>query len=417
MSRLLARIVLCFTFLVATAPTYAASITFDAPFCSGFSVSGTGPNYTLTCESMACTAAVSANSALPGQPIVIAMSCPGGATIASYQWAVSGTSGCVTPSQGSYNVITGPVEASCTYRIIATANNGDKGSAVANVAWTATPLAAPSCSAPSLVTSPSPMSSAGGSASLNVSCTGTGITYAWRRTAPSAGTLSSSSSASDSLAANATSGGITYTYAVDACTGPTAASCTSQTISVVVPSATGGGGGGGGAGGGTGLCAGLPNVVMMDVPWGGTITTRGSGSTFQSNGMVVAKFTVPAGYSTTPGFKGKIQAAEYGDPAVYRQTSLSTQACDFRGAATKTTDTYITDPTGTNNPLKFGFGNTAIVEFTVTGTALFTPQLVPGQTYYYNIRNWSPYANGGSGGTSCTNASGHCDIIVSHNTP
>ena len=414
MSRLLARIVLCFTFLVATAPTYAASITFDAPFCSGFSISGTGPSYTLSCETMACTAYVSASTVLPGQPIFMAVSCPG-ASIQSYEWKVSGSAGCVAPSPGPYNILTGSTEASCTYRVIATASNGDKGSAVANVAWATTPAAAPSCSAPSLVTSPSPLTSAGGTASLNVSCTGTGITYAWRRTAPTAGTVSVLATASDTLAANTTSGGITYTYVVDACTGPTAASCSSQTVSVVVPSATGGGGGGGG--GGTGLCAGLPNVVMMDVPWGGTVTTRGSGSTFQANGMVVAKFTVPAGYATTPGFKGKVQAAEYGDPAVYRQTSLSTQACDFRGAATKTTDTYITDPTGNNNPLKFGFGNTAIVEFTVTGTALFTPQLVPGQTYYYNIRNWSPYANGGAGGVSCTNASGHCDIIVSHNTP
>ena len=413
MLRLLARIVLCLTFLVATAPTYAASVTFDAPFCSGFSVSGTGPSYTLTCETMACSAYVSSGTVLPGQPILIAVSCPATATIASYQWSVSGSSGCVTPSQGPYNIFTIPGEATCTYRVIATATNGDKGSAVANVAWASTPAAAPSCSAPSLVTTPSPITSAGGTASLNVTCTGTGITYAWHRTAPTAGALGSASTATDSLAANSGSSGVTYTYVVDACTGPTSASCSSQTVSVVVPSATGGGGGGGG----TGMCAGLPNVVMLDVPWGGTVTTRGAGTTFQANGMVVAKFTVPAGYTTTPGFKGKVQAAEYGDPAVYRQTSLSTQACDFRGAATRTTDSYITDPTGTNNPLKFGFGNTAIVEFTVTGTALFTPQLVPGQTYYYNIRNWSPYANGGAGGISCTGSTGHCDIIISHNTP
>ena len=300
MLRHLARIVLCLAFLASTAPAHAASVTFDAPFCSGFSVSGTGPSYTLTCETMACSAYVSSSTALPGQPILILMQCPGTASISSYQWSVSGDAGCVAPSQGAYNIFTIPTAASCTYRIIATAANGDKGSAVATVAWATTPVAAPSCSTPSLTTTPSPITSAGGTANLNVSCTGTGITYTWRRTAPAAATVGNAASVSDALAPNTTSSGITYTYVVDACAGSSASSCTSQTVSVVVPSATGGGGGGGG---GTGLCAGLPNVVMLDVPWGGTVTTRGTGTTFQANGMVVGKFTVPAGYVTTPGFK------------------------------------------------------------------------------------------------------------------
>jgi hypothetical protein len=407
MLRLFARIVLCFAFAVSTAPAHAASITFDAPFCSGFSVSGSGPSYTLSCETMACTALLSTSTAVPGQGIVMAVQCPG-ATIASYQWSVSGDATCLQPSQASYNIFTNPNAANCTYRVVATATNGDKGSVVANLSWSTAPVAAPSCASPQVTTTPSPMTPAGGTASLSISCTGTGITYAWHRTAPSAANLGAAASVNDTLAANTGTSAVTYSYTVDACTG---ASCTSKSVSVIVPSTTGGGGGG------TGLCAGLPNVMMLDVPWGGTVTTRGAGSSFQANGMVVAKFTVPAGYVTTPGFKGKVQAAEYGDPPTYRQTSLSTQACDFRGAATKTTDSYVTDPTGANNPLKFGFGNTAIVEFTVTGTALFTPQLQPGQTYYYNIRNWSPYANGGNGGVSCTGGAGHCDLIISHNTP
>jgi len=43
------------------------------------------------------------------------------------------------------------------------------------------------------------------------------------------------------------------------------------------------------------------------------------------------------------------------------------------------------------------------------------PQLVPGQTYYYNIRNWSPYLNSGAGGVSCGGST--CNAIVSVATP
>ena len=95
MLRHLASIVLCLAFLASTAPAHAASVTFDAPFCSGFSVSGTGPSYTLTCETMACSAYVSSSTALPGQPILILRQCPGTASISSYQWSVSGDAGCV----------------------------------------------------------------------------------------------------------------------------------------------------------------------------------------------------------------------------------------------------------------------------------------------------------------------------------
>jgi len=154
----------------------------------------------------------------------------------------------------------------------------------------------------------------------------------------------------------------------------------------------------------------------MDVPWGGINNTTGNGTPFQNNGIVVARFTVPAGAAYTFGSVGKIQVAEYGDPPTYRQASLSTQACDFRGVMTGQFDTYHRDVTGQQAyPLQWAVGNTAVAEFTVTGSTLFRPQLQPGVTYYYNIRNWNPFGNGGSGSVSCGTAT--CNAIVSINTP
>jgi hypothetical protein len=174
--------------------------------------------------------------------------------------------------------------------------------------------------------------------------------------------------------------------------------------------------GGGGGGGGGGFCNNYQNVILLTVPWGGVADTRSAGENFLPNGILVAQFTVPSGWANNPGSIGKVQVAEYGDPPTYRQASLSTQACDFRGVATGQYDQYFRDITGKQPfPLQWAFGNTAVAQFTVTGNALFQPQLQPGTTYYYNVRNWNPYGNNGAGSISCGSAS--CNAIISINTP
>jgi hypothetical protein len=60
-------------------------------------------------------------------------------------------------------------------------------------------------------------------------------------------------------------------------------------------------------------------------------------------------------------------------------------------------------------------GNTATASFTVTGASALYPQLLPGRTYYFNVRNWSPFNNGGDGGVSCLR--GSCNVIVHVSTP
>jgi hypothetical protein len=132
--------------------------------------------------------------------------------------------------------------------------------------------------------------------------------------------------------------------------------------------------------------------------------------------VLVAKFTIPAGVGYGFGASGKVQVAEFGDPPTWRQASLSTEPCDFRGVANGSKDPFVRDVTGaTAFPLQWATGNTAVAEFTVTGTAFFKPQLQPGQTYYLNVRNWNPWGNGGSGAVSCNGPT--CNAIISINTP
>jgi hypothetical protein len=81
--------------------------------------------------------------------------------------------------------------------------------------------------------------------------------------------------------------------------------------------------------------------------------------------------------------------AEFGEPATYRHMTLSKSKCDFRS----------TDPSGNNGPFATSFGNQVGISFNVGNQPV---ALVPGQTYYFNWRNWGAYVNGGTGGVSCT---------------
>ncbi|MEP6678279.1 MAG: hypothetical protein ABJB78_03200, partial [Betaproteobacteria bacterium] len=165
------------------------------------------------------------------------------------------------------------------------------------------------------------------------------------------------------------------------------------------------------------FCSQYTNVVILDVPWGAQAITGGSGGSFLSNGVVVARFTVPAGFAAGFGSKGTITAAEFGDPGTYRQASLSTKACDFRGVSTGTgvAYQYSISGGGVTYPLFWSASNQPSVQYTVTGTALSTPQLVPGTTYYFNMRNYSPFLGGGAGGNSCAGST--CNAIVTVTTP
>jgi hypothetical protein len=275
---------------------------------------------------------------------------------------------------------------------------------ICNAGTTTPPPATTVPSGCTLAANPNNLPAGGGTVTLTASCSGGGASsaYLW-----SGGSITTNTTTPVQVT-NVTANTIFYVIPSNAAGAGNAAAAV-----VNVGAATGGGGGGGGAGG---FCSQYSNVVTMDVPWGGQQTTLGNGSPFVNSGILVARFTVPAGVVYGSGSQGKIQVAEFGDPPTYRQASLSTQPCDFRGVAVGQYDQYAYDIAAVQAlPLFWGLGNTATVFFTVTGNALFRPQLQPGQTYYYNVRNWSPYGNGGTGSVSCTTAT--CNVVVSINTP
>jgi hypothetical protein len=135
--------------------------------------------------------------------------------------------------------------------------------------------------------------------------------------------------------------------------------------------------------GGADFCSSYADVVRDGVSWGqgrlGPVTFRGSA-------VYAASITMPSG-----GGSFTADVAEWADPPTARQVTLSRSACDFRAS----------DPTGQNGPFMVRFGTQGAGVSGSTGGALSA-----GQTYYINIRNWTPdFPNG-----SCFGA--HCNFVM-----
>lgn len=156
------------------------------------------------------------------------------------------------------------------------------------------------------------------------------------------------------------------------------------------------------------------DYTLVDVPWGGSVRTA-TVVPFAATKNLAVRFTVPVGASYAPGSAGKVTVGPDTDPAAFRQIALSTIPCDFRGGAVGEADPYEHDLNGLTLPFAWASGTNATVRFTVTGNAFGLPQLQPGATYFLNVRNWSPYENGGAGGPSCTTAT--CNATLSVTTP
>jgi hypothetical protein len=379
---------------IAPSISSAATLTFTSAACSDFTVSSSGGNVTLTCVPVVgpvCTLAASTPNPVINTPVTLTAACTGGAGGYTYAWQGLST-GCTT----AVCTDTQSTAGAKIYTVTATsgANQGPPASALVN--WVAQAASPPTgCT---LTANPTSLPTGGGAVTLTAACSGGGAPTSFAWSGGSVTQLTTTGTQSTNVTATTT---FTVTPSNSAGSGNTA----SATVTVA-----------GSSGGGGSFCDQYKNVIYLDVPWGGVADTRSAGSNFLPNGVLVARFTVPATWVNSPGSVGKVQAAEYGDPPTYRQASLSSSACDFRGAATGRYDQYFRDTTGQQPyPLQWAFGNTAVAEFTVTGNALFRPQLTPGKMYYYNVRNWNPYGNGGTGSISCGGAS--CNVIISINTP
>src|SRR4029453_16567164 len=190
-------------FSVAT-PASAATITFTDNNCSGFSVPGSAPNFTLVCQALACTLGASPSAPTPGGTSTMTASCSGGVGTISYSnWtSVSGGS-CPLPvgSGQSVSVTSATAVGPCTYRVTGTDTSAMTGTATTSVTWSSTgPVAPTGCT---LTASPSSLAVAG-SVTLTASCSGGGTPTGYTWSGPGVVTPTSANSQVVSVAATTT---------------------------------------------------------------------------------------------------------------------------------------------------------------------------------------------------------------------
>lgn len=118
------------------------------------------------------------------------------------------------------------------------------------------------------------------------------------------------------------------------------------------------------------LCAPYTDVQPMDIPI--SFERNIMNFYFGNDTVVVAKFTVP----NNPNHYIDATVAEWQGPPTYRWATISSRPCDFRK----------TDLTGKNGPVAT-VGGTLPSFMVDIGPGKPDPQLLPGQTYYLNIRN------------------------------
>jgi len=303
-----------------------------------------------------------------GSTLTITASCSNNPT--SYTW--TGCASTTSTCTDSVSVL-GPK----SYGLVATNANGNSPNATASVTWVAVPTTPPVCS----VSSTAGSQTVGLSVTLTATCTGAPTSFVWSGCTSTTSTCTATASVT---------GSVTYYVSGVNQFGTGAAA------GVIVAWTTAGGGGGGG-GGGAGFCNQYSKVEQFSMAWGDSRTrykTTDYGG-FNDGTVVVASFTVPsspASYATA----GYSAWAEWGSPPTYRHLTLSKSPCDFRDP----------DGTGVNGPLAATAGTVPLINFNVGGPAGSgndsTMSLVPGQTYYLNIRNLN--CGGGSCDASTTMA-------------
>ncbi len=248
-----------------------------------------------------------------------------------------------------------------------------------------------------LTTSPSPMTSSGGTVNVAaINCTGAVTSYMWTRTLGAQVNLGSASTASDTLPANNTSSGQGYTYGLQWCVGSV---CATKSAVLTVPAP----GTNPGTPGPTGSlpCTGFNKTLVIDVAWTSTtaasryVTQQYGG--FGANDALVVRFTPPAGASSYSA--GSLSGAEYSGPTTTRVGKISTVPCDF-SLATQFTQYNAFNASTFNLPMQVGGDQLA-----------WTMLTVPGTTYYLNIKNTDK-----KGVATCA-AGKYCDMFIDFYKP
>ncbi len=342
--------------------TVTASNSAGTSSPSSVNVNWGGVNVPLT---PACTLTASNTTPTVGQTVVITSSCTNSPSI--FEWT-----GCNSTGPTCSDTLT--TAAPKVYALTAT-NGVGSGSASITVTWQAAPTAAPVCT----VASSSPTAFIGQPVTLTATCSNAPQFYAWTNCASTSATCVATAGAAGP-----------QVYSVQAANTIGASVWVNTTVTWQQST------------GGADFCGAYPNVSRVSKGWedNGPIYTQSNGG-FANDGVFVVAFTVPSSPASY-GSSNHTDIAEYNGVPTYRQMTLSKSACDFRGI----------DSSGANGPYTQAYGNSASITWNVGAAPV---ALTPGQTYYFNFRNYSPDLNNGLGGVSCATSS--CNAVVQMNFP
>jgi hypothetical protein len=320
-----------------------------------------------------CTISASPSSPAVNTQLTLTASCTNNPT--SYQWSncTSATNVCRTTETAA--VIR-------NYGVTASNASGTGSPASVNVAWQQPPTAPPVCT----LSANNPTPYVGSTVTLTASCTQSPTSFSW---------VGCTSTGSTCVASSANTGSINYSVSASNQFGAGSSASTSVTWQTA-PAA------------GADFCGNEPNVVRLDLPWGGHTDTLGNGG-FPADAVLVLRLRVPANAvgSTTP---GSVSAVEYVDPQTRRLMTISPSACDFRGFQPGNWPPP-SDATGARNPMAWSADINPSIQFSLTSMPGGGVKLAPGGTYYVNLRNRS-YIDGSN---SCQG--GTCNMRITVNRP
>jgi len=363
--------------LVAPAAVQAASVSFSNPSCTTFSFTDLGGGtYSVRCNLPTvpvCTITASSVTPATGSTVTLTANCSG----SPFGWLWTGTA---TPCSTASAVCTDTQAAAGakTYTVFGGNAAGQGPVTSVTVNWT-TPTTPPTgCAVTRTAPSSGTLPQAGGAVQLNGACSGGSAVTSWEwRKNGTAVPTQTTAQFTETLPANTGSAAITYSYDARACAGTSCSAWSAPPTTVGVSGSTVS----------VGFCSQYAKVAIIDLPWGGTVDTAATPPGFESDMVFVGRMTVPAGATSAVG-PGQVRFVEYVDGQAARVMSLSTQACDFRGFTPGTPSA--TDATGANYPLKWSNDINPSIQYQLH-SSLFNAVLVPGSTYYFNVRNidWS----------------------------
>ena len=256
-----------------------------------------------------------------------------------------------------------------SYTVFARNAFGVSAAAMVSVAWQVPPTGPPVCSLSANPANPY----AGGTTLLTANCTQSPTSYNWVNCSGATG--------NSCLAANSQTGTVMYSVTATNVFGPSPPAAITLNWSPPPPT-------------GADFCGNYPKVKYVDLVWGGQLTTNdlnpGGNLGFKADQVLVGRIQVPSN-ATASSASGIVSAVEYIDGPAARVMSLSPSSCDFRGFQPGVYPTV--DPTGASAPIAWGFAINPSIQFGLSTTPGSHPKLIPGQTYYINIRNLE-FSNG-----------------------